>query len=147
MSRDSGDRAAPDIRSSSASSVGGAAFEASTPAAETGVAPRLAVEFVDLFLRLVRHAARPVGAAPDDWLDQSTSPLGARLHTRAWRDGRLRGFKLNRRVFATRAEVARFIETNGLAQPATGDHHQAPRDTIDRDLADLGFGGGRGCGP
>lgn len=45
----------------------------------------------------------------DDWIDQDESPLGSRRHCRLVRSGKLRGFKLEGRVFVRRKDLDAFI--------------------------------------
>jgi hypothetical protein len=107
---------------------------ASTP--DTGA---LSVALIENLRSLVREELRSQTPAVGEWVDQSSSPLGRRLHTRAWRDGRLRGWKVGRRIFATRADVARFIEQHGIAAPSESERNEEPDNPIDQDLAALGF--------
>ena len=83
--------------------------------------------------QLVREEISAADGRADAWIDQASSPLGRRLHTRLWRSGRLPGRKFGRRVLVRKSDVDRYIETAGAtALPSA--------DKIDRDLAELGFG-------
>jgi hypothetical protein len=55
-------------------------------------------------------------ACAEDWIDQSRSPLGRKLHCALVRDGVLPGVKVHRRVLVRRRDLDAYLET----------HRQAP---------------------
>lgn len=55
----------------------------------------------------------------DDWIDQSSSPLGRRAHLQAVRDGKLTGRKVAGRVLVRRSEMDAFIESHRVRIPVS----------------------------
>jgi len=96
------------------------------------------VELVRAIVRVELRAAQPETV---DVLDQNTSGLGRRHHCRAWREGKLRGRKVGRRILVTREDRDRYIEEHGIrGVDAAVDDIKNP---IDRELMGLGFAAAR----
>lgn len=73
--------------------------------------------------------------ADDEWIDQSTSPLGRHRHLRLCRAGKLPARKQGKKWLVQRDELNRFIEASAAAVskvPIEGDE-------IDRHLRELGI--------
>lgn len=66
------------------------------------------------------EACAVMGASPDDWISQLTSPLGRELHCRLVRDGALPGVRVHRRVLVRRRDLDQYIETH-RAEPIEQD--------------------------
>lgn len=76
---------------------------------------------------------------PDPWVDKASSALGSQ-HNRICRVGKIEGAHLvGRRWLARRSAVEAFI----LACPAPKRVERPVVDEVDRELAGLGFGGGK----
>ena len=101
----------------------------------------VATALVALVREVARDEVRRAGPAPTDLLDQTTSGLGRRLHCRAFREGKLEGRRVGRRIVVTRQALQRFLETFG--RPGGRLEHEAPVDDVkhplDRELRGLGF--------
>ena len=70
-----------------------------------------AAGLLDQLARLIaRHVVDELraGSSPD-WVDQASSPLGARKHCAAIRSGKLPGARVGRRWLARREDVDRYI--------------------------------------
>jgi hypothetical protein len=80
------------------------------------------------------------GSDSSELFDQDTSGLGRRQHCRAWREGKLKGRKVGRRILVTREDRDRYLELYGMAAicPAREAAMHAD-DPIDRKLASIGF--------
>lgn len=70
---------------------------------------------VEALAALVRAIALEVvraelGERGDDWIDQSHSPLGRRIHCRLVRSGALSGVSVHRRVLVRRRDLDAYIE-------------------------------------
>ena len=70
-----------------------------------------ATGLLDQLARLIaRHVVDELraGSSPD-WVDQASSPLGARKHCAAIRSGKLPGARVGRRWLARREDVDRYL--------------------------------------
>lgn len=105
-------------------------------------------ELVQLIREIVRAELRQhVAASGEELLDQNTSGLGRRHHCRAWREGKLRGRKVGRRILVTRQDRDRYVELFGDGGKRTALAVADPKDIanpLDHELAALGFEPQRG---
>ena len=74
-----------------------------------------------LHQELASAYAELAAAEPDEWIDQTRSPLGRRLHCQLVRDGVLKGKHFRRRVLVTKAELDRYITSIGKDPPSDPD--------------------------
>jgi hypothetical protein len=72
------------------------------------------------------------------WVDQDTSPLGRRHHLRAYRAGRLRGFKVGKKVLVEEADLAAYIKNYGEKPAVRSIRSDADADLIADALDALG---------
>lgn len=67
---------------------------------------------LDLALRSIQQLLE--APDPDEWVDQTTSPLGRRAHCAAVRRGDLRAHKVKGKVLVRRQDLDAYIEKHGV---------------------------------
>lgn len=72
-------------------------------------------------------------------LDQYNSGLGRRHHCRAWREGKLQGRKVGRRVLITREDRDRYLKEYGAPGALIPAGAADIDSSLDRELRSLGF--------
>jgi len=98
----------------------------------------VAAALIALVRAVVRDELRAAQLESGEVFDQNTSGLGRRHHCRAWRDGKLRGRKVGRRILVTREDRDSYIEEHGVPRVDRG--ADDIKNTIDHELAAIGFG-------
>ena len=76
-----------------------------TPAMRMDLAARAPLAAIDAYV----HALIATSQADQEWIDQSTSPLGKRAHLEAVRSGRLLGVKHGKRALVRRADLNAYL--------------------------------------
>ena len=73
-----------------------------------------------LYAELSQVHQRLAAAAGDEFIDQSASPLGSRLHCRLVRAGELPGYRAGRRVLVRRADLEAYLQQHRIKPTEAG---------------------------
>jgi hypothetical protein len=81
---------------------------------------------------LVRENILPLLQRHDDWIDQTQSPLGRKLHCKLVREGVLPGCKVKRKLLVRRPDIDAYITKHRVTPKQSGG------DGLDQALARVG---------
>jgi hypothetical protein len=92
---------------------------------------------------IARAVVDELRASDDEWLDQKSSPLGARRHCAAIRSGELPGRRIGRRYLAKRDDVEAYVKQQAKKPRKAKADDDADLDELAREIGLRVVGGGR----